>query len=339
MPSLSRTSSGVDAVAERLLVAVDAGRRTRGDPLEAGERLLVPTSRWPRRSRPSSARRRSSRRRPRPRRRPRVAATCAPSRAPDLVAAQHPPAAAPSRTATAQRSASGSLAMTRSAPTSRASGEREVHGAGLLGVGEATRSGSRVGLGLLGDRRSGAGNPARVEHPARRCRRPTPCSARVHDGRSRGASGRDEAGGARRGRRRATSSPRVSHPSSARGTSRDRRDRGDVRRRSRRRPAARSATAVAEVDLVAVVLRRVVAGRDHDAGVGAEVADREREHRGRQRRGGRIARAPAAADDDVRGVAGEDVGVVPGVVADDDRSARRCRARPAGRPRGPRRPG
>ena len=41
--------------------------------------------------------------------------------------------------------------------------------------------------------------------------------------------------------------------------------------------------AVAEVDLVAVVLGRVVAGGDHDAGVGAEEADRVREDGRRQR--------------------------------------------------------
>ena len=38
--------------------------------------------------------------------------------------------------------------------------------------------------------------------------------------------------------------------------------------------------AVAEVDLVSVVLRRVVAGRDHDAGVRTQVPDRIREDRG-----------------------------------------------------------
>ena len=70
--------------------------------------------------------------------------------------------------------------------------------------------------------------------------------------------------------------------------------------------------AVAEVDLVPVVLRRVVARRDHDARVGAEVPDRERQHRRRQRprqdRG-----ATPGPHHDGRGVAREDVGVVPGV--------------------------
>ena len=48
--------------------------------------------------------------------------------------------------------------------------------------------------------------------------------------------------------------------------------------------------AVAEVDLVAVVLRRVVAGGDHHPGRAAEVADGEGEHRRRQRAGAAPAR-------------------------------------------------
>src|SRR5207245_539475 len=43
--------------------------------------------------------------------------------------------------------------------------------------------------------------------------------------------------------------------------------------------------AVAQVDLVAVVLRRVVACRDGDTGGGTEVADREGQHGGGQRVG------------------------------------------------------
>ena len=72
----------------------------------------------------------------------------------------------------------------------------------------------------------------------------------------------------------------------------------------------------AQVDLVAVVLRRVVRRRDHDPGVGVEVPDREGQHRRRQRR-----RQHQHLDADRRQhrrrVAGEVHGLVPGVVADD----------------------
>ena len=64
----------------------------------------------------------------------------------------------------------------------------------------------------------------------------------------------------------------------------------DVDRPRRRRSARRSRVgrrhdlaAVAEVDLVAVVLGRVVAGGHHHAGDAPELADRERQHRRRQR--------------------------------------------------------
>ena len=79
--------------------------------------------------------------------------------------------------------------------------------------------------------------------------------------------------------------------------------------------------AVAEVDLVAVVLRRVVAGGHHHAGDAAELADRERQHGRRQRPREQQRREPGAAHH-LGGVAGEDVGVVAGVVADDHRAAR-----------------
>ena len=78
--------------------------------------------------------------------------------------------------------------------------------------------------------------------------------------------------------------------------------------------------AVAEVDLVAVVLRRVVRRGHHDAGRGAEVADRERQHRRRQRPR-QHRRRQTDAGHDGRGVPCEHVGLVPRVVADDDRGA------------------
>ncbi len=73
--------------------------------------------------------------------------------------------------------------------------------------------------------------------------------------------------------------------------------------------------AVAEVDLVAVVLRRVVAGGDHHAGDAAELADREGQERCRQRPG-EDQGAQAGAGHHLRGVPREHVGVVAGVVAD-----------------------
>ena len=68
-----------------------------------------------------------------------------------------------SGTAAAQRSASGSLATTRSTSRCDGQGEREVHRARLLGVGERHRRELRVGLLLLGHdvRRVEAG---RLEH-------------------------------------------------------------------------------------------------------------------------------------------------------------------------------
>ena len=77
------------------------------------------------------------------------------------------------------------------------------------------------------------------------------------------------------------SSPRTV-PAVAAGHVGDRADRGDPRGDlgvGRRHDLA----AVAEVDLVAVVLRRVVAGGDHHAGDAAELADREGQQRRRQR--------------------------------------------------------
>ena len=100
--------------------------------------------------------------------------------------------------------------------------------------------------------------------------------------------------------------------------------------------------AVAEVDLVAVVLRRVVAGGDHHAGDAPELADREGQQRGGQRPRQHQGPEPGAGHH-LGGVAREDVAVVPGVEADDDgcRRRRRCRGgTPPARPRrGSPRPG
>ena len=75
------------------------------------------------------------------------------------------------------------------------------------------------------------------------------------------------------------------------------------------------------VELVAVVARRVVAGRDHDAGVGLAVDDGVRRHRcGHLPQEQRF--APGGRDDRRR-VGCEDVGVPPSVVPDHHPRARR----------------
>ena len=89
---------------------------------------------------------------------------------------------------------------------------------------------------------------------------------------------------------------------------------------------------VGEVDLVAVVARRVVRRRDHHAGAAAQVADGERRDRCGQRLGEQVG-VHAGALHDLGGVAREDVGVVPRVVADDDAGMwPRARARYAASP-------
>ena len=75
--------------------------------------------------------------------------------------------------------------------------------------------------------------------------------------------------------------------------------------------------AVAEVDLVAVVLWRVVARGHHHPRDAAEVTDGEGEHGGGQRPGEDVRLEPGT-DHHLGGVAGEDVGVVAGVVPDHD---------------------
>ena len=76
----------------------------------------------------------------------------------------------------------------------------------------------------------------------------------------------------------------------------------------------------AQVDLVAVVLRRVVRGRHHDAGVGLQAPQREGEYRGRAVRLEENG-PPARTGDDRGRIEGELLGVVAGVVADDDAEA------------------
>ena len=72
----------------------------------------------------------------------------------------------------------------------------------------------------------------------------------------------------------------------------------------------------AEVHLVAVVLRRVVAGGDHDAAVAVQRPHRVGEQRGGQRGRHQEGLNPRRGEDR-RGFLGENVGVVTGVIADD----------------------
>ncbi len=209
--------------------------------------------------------------------------------------------------------------------------EREVHRARLLGVGE--RHGGELGVGreLRGHhaRRREAGEAQRLEHDVaahavhRRVGDP-------HLARGRRVHQRGDVGEVRRQhvvaeRLPAVAARHVAHR--AHGVDRSA-DLGVGRRDD--------LGAVAEVDLVAVVLRRVVARGDHDAGGAAEVADRVREHRRRQRPRQDVG-VDARALHDLGGVAGERVGLVAGVVPDDDRApgaaAARSRTPPALRPR------
>ncbi len=73
---------------------------------------------------------------------------------------------------------------------------------------------------------------------------------------------------------------------------------------------------VGQVELVAVVGRRVVAGGDHDAGVGPEFEDAVGEHRRGQRSGQELGPA-AQGGDHSDGVDGEGGRAVAGVVPDD----------------------
>ena len=171
MPSLSRTTSGQHAVAERLLVAVGEVVGGPDDPLEPGERLAE--------RQPAGGAELGQQRRGHDRRRVRAGAAGADQvvgqQHAELVAGQQPPAGAvrhrdraPVRVRVVgdQQVGAGPLGQR----------QREVERAGLLGVGERRRSGS-----------PGRARPARPPAPAARTRpgrtpaaaraAPTPCSA------------------------------------------------------------------------------------------------------------------------------------------------------------------
>ena len=327
---LVRTCVGVDAVAERLLVAEARGPATRpihlkpvsvsacGCPRAAA--ILPEQRRGDDRGRRRRARvaRGASRWCGRAARRPRRRA-----------------ASASRRGVRARRPRSG-----------RRRGRWRPRGRRRLARPAPSRGPSRPAPRGWGTRRSGSpgrARPARRRRAARRSRRR---AKHLRDGRRRrrrAAACRRSSGRAGRPGRpprrrvvevgaRRTSSPSASQPS-PRGHVGERADARRSRRRSRRR-RRHDLAAVAEVDLVAVVLRRVVAGGDHHAGDAAEV------------RGSRT-RAPgwaagAAARSAVQPGAGhhlavsrgEDVGVVPGVVPDRRRRPPRVRRVARGTPRG-----
>ena len=275
---------GGDAVAERLLVA-EGQALDPADPLEAGERLGVAAARPPRRSAEQRARRRSRWRRCR----------CLPWRA-----------------GGAASSAPTSSPRSIRQPCASGDGGGAPVGVGVVGddqVGVAARAASAIarsiapgssGLGKATVGKSGSGSAC--------------CGHDVRRGEAGGSStwthGRAADAVQRRVDEVEVARAVVGEPGDRvevavddllaedlvrprpRGTSASGADRGDPGRDlgvGRRHDLA----AVAEVDLVAVVLGRVVAGGDHHAGDAAELADRVGQHRGGQRPGQQSAFRPA----------------------------------------------
>ncbi len=306
---MSRTRPRRHAVAERLLVAerepLDAA-----DPLEAGQRLPV----RPAGGRGERAEQRGGHDRvgvdalgPR-------AEQEVPEQRADLVAAQHPPAVrvghrhrAPVRVrVVGDHDVRADLGGQR---------HRQVHGARLLRVGERDGREVRVGLGLRG-RDVRRREPGPLHHPGHGLaadavqRRvddlQVPRAVRVDEGDDVREVGVDDV--------LAEPRPAVGPSYGVEGS--DGVDRGGDLRVGGRHDLA----AVAEVDLVAVVLGRVVRGGHHHAGDAAERPDGVGEHRRRQRAGEQHG-LEARADHHRGGVLGEDVRAVPGVVPDHDGAA------------------
>ncbi len=103
--------------------------------------------------------------------RTRCSASSAPTSSPRSI--RQPAAAEGAGTATAQRSASGSFAMTMSGPTRRAVANARSMAPGSSGLGNATVGKSGSGSACSGTT-VGAGKPARAK-AAVRVVRPTPC--------------------------------------------------------------------------------------------------------------------------------------------------------------------
>ena len=302
-PSLSRTLLGVAAVAQCLLVA-EGEALDATDPLEAGQRLLVrlPCGRGHLAEQAGGH--------------DRVGVHAgAPAgdqvvgeQGADLVAAQHPPAV---RVGDRHRAAVGVGVVGDHQVGLLLGGERhrEVHRPRLLRVGEG--DGREVGVGvllLLDD--VGRLEARGLQHL--RDRRSADAVQRRVDEREVARSVLGQAGDGVE----VAVHDLLAHQL-ARVTARQVGERADGRDPGRDLAVGRrdDLAAVAEVDLVAVVLRRVVAGRDHHSGGAAELADREGEE-GRRQRAGHDERLEARAGHDLGGVAREDVGVVTGVEAD-----------------------
>ncbi len=217
--------------------------------------------------------------------------------------------------AAAIRSASGSLASAISAPTSRARATADPSRPALPGSG-TTRSGRNHRAVAARRRRTARASPLR-SNAASTVAPPTPCIA-VYAAATPATSGRSRTAGTAaryRGRRSV-----VEH-FDQRVVGRGERDRGRIERIDAGGDAdvvrRHDLRAVAEVHLVAVVGRRVVAGGDHDARDRVELGDVPRQHRCRQRRRQQH-RPHAHRGEHPGGVEREVVALAAGVVADDD---------------------
>ncbi len=200
--------------------------------------------------------------------------------------------------------------------------EGQVQGAGLFGVREVHRGEVGVRLGLLAHQ-GDVGETGRVQH-----RHGGLAAHAVHGGQDDlEVAGREvlRCGQGRDGGLVVGGDGRIQHGPALRGQGDAgqladgvdlRRDQGIVRRHDLRAAAALLDGVAAQVDLVAVVLRRVVAGGDHHAAVALQRPHGVGEQRGGQR-GRHQEGLDAGGGEDRRGFFREDVGVVAGVVADD----------------------
>ncbi len=235
------------------------------------------------------------------------------------VSRRQPPGACGSGTATASRSASGSFAITRSALTLRAVSNARSIAPGSSGFGKATVGNAAVRLELRvdGDGCGVAGDleDARERLPSHAVHRGVdPGEAVGALGRGRDGGGRGDVGLHERLGRRLVAQ-RTRQGADVAGI-RDPLDvRGDLG--VGRRDDLRAVVVAAEVDLVAVVVRGVVARGHHDPGIRPQFAHREGEHRRRQQPR-QEDRAEPGAGEQLGGVPGEHVGVAASVVPDHD---------------------
>ena len=204
-------------------------------------------------------------------RRPRSTPTSSP------VSIRQPPR---SGTARAHRSASGSLAITRSASTDRASATAASIAPFSSGLGKGTVGKSGSGSACSGTT-TGSAKPASTMH-RRRSVPPTPCSG-VYTTRSaaRSSGRRCPDLGHQRAQALDVGVDDVRPDPVVHGGAGDVGQRADGVDRRRDGLVGRwhDLAAVAQIDLVAVVGRRIVRGRHHDPRHGTERADRERHNR------------------------------------------------------------